>query len=271
MQMQTAYETVLGTRRTDRPVASDYIRHMIEGFHEMHGDRRAGDDPSVIAGVGRLCGMPVTVIGIEKGKDVRDKIRRNFGSAHPEGYRKALRLMKQAEKFRRPVLCLVDTAGAFCGIDAEEHGAGQAIAESLAEMMALRTPILSLIIGEGGSGGAIGLAAANEVWMMEGAYYSVISPESCANILWKDAGRAADAAASLKLTAKDLLSLGIIEKIVPENFPTTEELSNGVVPAPFMRTLSQELRARLEVLSSMDEEVLLDARYEKFRRVGRDL
>lgn len=262
-----AYDIVRDTRRGHRPVATDYITHMIEGFHELHGDRRFGDDPSVVAGVGRLCGRPVTVIGIEKGKDVKDKIHRNFGSAHPEGYRKALRLMKQAEKFRRPVLCLVDTAGAFCGMDAEERGQGQAIAENLAEMMTLRTPVLSLIIGEGGSGGAIGLSVANEVWMMEGAYYSVISPESCANILWKDASRAGEVATSLKLTAADLLELAVVERAIPE--PDTLPLDLSVVPAPFMSELARVVAEKLDELSAKDDDTLLRERYEKFRKIGR--
>lgn len=263
--MSEAYDIVLGTRRP-RPVATDYVTHIIEGFHELHGDRLFGDDPSVVAGVGRLCGRPVTVIGIEKGKDTPDKIRRNFGSAHPEGYRKALRQMKLAEKFCRPVVCFVDTAGAFCGMDAEERGQGRAIAESLAEMMTLRVPVLTVIIGEGGSGGAIGLSVANEVWMLSDAYYSVISPESCANILWKDASRAAEAAESLKLTAADLLSLSVIERVIPVP-ETPADLS--VVPAPFMAELALALGERLEALSALDGETLVKERYEKFRKIGR--
>lgn len=259
--MSEAYDIVLGTRGKSRPVASDYIAHMIEGFHEMHGDRHFGDDPSVIAGVGRLGGMPITVIGVEKGKDTTDKIRRNFGSAHPEGYRKALRQMKQAEKFRRPVLCLVDTAGAFCGLDAEARGQAAAIAGNLAEMMTLRTPILTVIIGEGGSGGAIGLAVSDEVWMPEGAYYSVVSPESCANILWKDAGRAADAAEALHLTAADLLELSVIERILPEPNPADMEGS--------MAALAACIGEKLTALLALNDEALLAARYEKFRKIGR--
>lgn len=266
--MSRAYDIVLGTRGKNRPVATDYITHMIEGFHELHGDRRSGDDTSVVAGVGRLCGRAVTVIGIEKGKDTADKIRRNFGSAHPEGYRKALRQMKLAEKFHRPVICLVDTAGAFPDMDAEEHGQGQAIAENLAEMMTLRTPILSVIIGEGGSGGAIGLAVANEVWMLSGAYYSVISPESCANILWKDASRAAEVAESLRLTAEDLLGLEVIERIIAEPAPETP-IDLSVCPAPFMVDLARALSEKLDELSAMDGDALVKARYAKFRKIGR--
>ncbi len=268
--MSHAYDTVLATRSKNRPVATDYIRHIIEGFHEMHGDRRFGDDPSIVAGVGRIGDRPVTVIGIEKGKDTADKIRRNFGSAHPEGYRKALRQMKLAEKFRRPVVCFVDTAGAFCGMDAEERGQGQAIAQSLAEMMTLKTPILTLIIGEGGSGGAIGLSVANEVWMLAGAYYSVISPESCANILFKDAGRAAEVAEALHLTAADLLRLSLIERIIPESF-ATEPLDLSVIPAPFMAELGRAVAAKLDELSAIDDATLVRTRYEKFRKIGREL
>lgn len=272
--MTSAYDIVLGTRARDRLVSSDYITHMIEGFHELHGDRRFGDDPSVITGVGRLVGRPVTVIAIEKGHDTKDKIRRNFGSAHPEGYRKALRQMKLAEKFRRPVLCLVDTAGAFCGMDAEERGQGQAIAENLAEMMTLRTPVLSVIIGEGGSGGAIGLSVADEVWMLAGAYYSVISPESCANILYKDTARAGDVAQALRLTAPDLLDMGIIERIIEE--PALREdgspaIDLSVVPAPHLATLGHTIATRLDELSALDDNTLLANRYEKFRKIGRVL
>ncbi len=267
--MSHAYDIVLGTRGKHRPVASEYIAHMIDGFHEMHGDRRFGDDPSVIAGIGRIEGCPVTVIGIEKGKDTADKIRRNFGAAHPEGYRKALRQMKLAEKFHRPVLCLVDTAGAFCGMDAEERGQGAAIAENLAEMMTLRTPVLSIIIGEGGSGGAIGLSVADEVWMMGGAYYSVISPESCANILWKDASRAKDAAESLKLTAEDLLHLGIIERILPDPVPGGDVTALPADAKPFMTELTHTVATTLARLAAMEDTERLNARYEKFRKIGR--
>ncbi len=267
--MSHAYDIVLGTRARDRLVASDYIAHLVESFHELHGDRRFGDDPSVITGVGRLLGRPVTVIAIEKGHDTRDKIRRNFGAAHPEGYRKALRQMKLAEKFRRPILCLVDTAGAFCGMDAEERGQGQAIAENLAEMMTLRTPTLSLIIGEGGSGGAIGLSVTSEVWMLSGAYYSVISPESCANILYKDTTRAHEVAESLKLTAPELLDLGVIERIIEE--PTDPDTPLAPPPSPAFSALGQALADRLDELAALDDDALIRARYEKFRKIGRFL
>ena len=183
----TSYDRVLAARSKDRPTSIEYIDSIIYNFMEMHGDRRFGDDSAIITGIGMLGETPVTVVGIEKGIDTEDKIKHNFGAAHPEGYRKALRQFKLAEKFHRPVVCFVDTAGAFCGIDAEERGQGQAIAENLAELMTLKVPVISIIIGEGGSGGAIALAVADEVWMLSNAYYSVISRESCATILWKDA------------------------------------------------------------------------------------
>ena len=179
---------------------------------EMHGDRRFGDDAAIVSGIARLYEMPVTVIAQEKGSTTKDKVHRNFGSAHPEGYRKALRQMKLAEKFGRPVICFVDTAGAFCGISAEERGEGQSIAENLMEMMTLKTPIISVFIGEGGSGGALGLAVADEVWMLENAYYSVISPEGCASILWKDRSKVKEASQALRLTADDLLQFHAIER-----------------------------------------------------------
>ena len=211
----TAYECVQASRAKGRPTALGYIGAMIDDFVEMHGDRRFGDDPAIVAGIGRLDGRAVTVIGIEKGDSTAEKLRRNFGSANPEGYRKALRQLRLAEKFHRPVLCLVDTAGAYCGVGAEERGQGQAIAENMYEMITLKTPIVSLVIGEGGSGGALALAVADEVWMLEDAYYSVISPEGAASILWKNALKAPQAAQSLRLTAKDLFELGVIERIVP--------------------------------------------------------
>ena len=263
--MITAYKKVLNARSKDRPVASDYIKGLFTGFMELHGDRKAGDDTSVVSGIALLKGTPVTVIGIEKGKDTNDKIYHHFGAAHPEGYRKALRLMKQAEKFSRPVICLVDTAGAFCGIDAEEHGQGQAIAENLAEMMTLKTPVVSIVIGEGGSGGALALAVADEVWMLSGAYYSVVSPESCANILWKDPEKAPRAAELLRLTATDLQELGIIERVIQE----PKDYDTGVFPKAFFAELAEQLDKKIKELSELSESELLSERYEKFRKIGK--
>lgn len=259
----SAYDIVLQARSKTRPVAMDYISGVFTGFTELHGDRVCGDDPSVVGGIAFLRGTPVTVIGIEKGKETADKIFRNFGSAHPEGYRKALRLARQAEKFSRPVVMFVDTAGAFCGIDAEEHGQGQAIAQCLAEMMTLRIPTLSVIIGEGGSGGAIALGVANEVWMVQGAYYSVVSPEGCANILWKDPKKAELAASYLKLTADDLLSLGLVDRKISEP-PTFDETNLS----KYFDALSEDIKYKLDELSGLDEETLLNSRYEKYRKIG---
>ncbi len=211
----SAYEKVKIARAKDRPTSIAYIKELFDGFLTFAGDRRYGDDKAIISGIASFEGIPCTVIGLEKGTDTKDKILRNFGSAHPEGYRKALRLMKQAEKFKRPVICFIDTSGAFCGIGAEERGQGQAIAENLMEMMTLKTPVLSILIGEGGSGGALALAVADQVWMMENSVYSVISPEGCASILWKDSGKNAEAAECLKITDEDLLGMDVIEKIIP--------------------------------------------------------
>ena len=251
------YKRLQLARKNGRPSGRYYIEHLITDFIELHGDRRFGDDPAVMAGIGFLCGRPVTVIAHEKGGDIRDKAHRNFGSANPEGYRKALRQMKLAEKFGRPVLCFVDTAGAFAGMGAEERGQGEAIAENLMEMMTLKVPVLSVFVGEGGSGGALALAVADEVWMLENAVYSVISPEGCASILWKDAAKVKEACSRLKITAEDLLEMGVIERIVPE---TSAE------------AICEPLRAQLDMafteLSSMTSEERCEKRYRRFRRLG---
>jgi acetyl-CoA carboxylase carboxyl transferase subunit alpha len=251
----TAYEKVTAARAKGRATAVEYITGIFTGFLEMHGDRRFGDDRSVIAGIGYLNERPVTVIGIEKGRNVKERAFRNSGAAHPEGYRKALRQMKLAEKFKRPIVCFVDTPGAFCGIGAEERGQGQAIAENLMEMMALKVPVISIVIGEGGSGGALGLAVADEVWMLENAVYSVISPEGCASILWKDSSRSKEACECLKLTAEDLLGFKVIERIVPEDDKT------------FM-TVKDWLVSLFAVSCQIPGEALAANRYERFRRIG---
>lgn len=253
-----AYERLTAARAKGRPTGLCYIRNIFTDFVEMHGDRRFGDDKAVVAGIARLCGMPVTVIAHEKGDTVKEKVSRNFGSAHPEGYRKALRQMKLAEKFGRPVICFVDTAGAFCGISAEERGEGQAIAENLMEMMTLKTPVISVFIGEGGSGGALALAVADEVWMLENACYSVISPEGCASILWKDSSKVKEAADCLKITAEDLLRLQVVERIIPESEPF-----DGVY-----ETLQSELSRSLLEKKAEDPSELLRKRYDRFRRIG---
>ena len=253
-----AYDCVQASRAKGRPTALAYIGAMIDGFVEMHGDRRFADDPAVVAGVGYLNGMPITVVGIEKGGDTADKVRRNFGSANPEGYRKALRQIKLAEKFHRPVLCLVDTSGAYCGIGAEERGQGEAIAENMYEMMTAKTPILSIVIGEGGSGGALALAVADEVWMMENAVYSVISPEGGASILYKDATQVERAAEELRITAQDLYGFGVVERVISE--------AEGFDAA--YRSLRDQLDAELNRRMQMDVQSLLRARYERFRKIG---
>lgn len=259
MAENTAYDRVKAARANNRPTGKDYINALVDNFLELHGDRRFGDDPAIVGGVGWLGGVAVTVIAIEKGRGAKDRLTRNFGAPNPEGYRKALRLMKQAEKFRRPVVCFVDTSGAYCGIEAEERGQGQAIAENLMEMMTLRTPIISVLVGEGGSGGALALAVADEVWMMENSIYSVISPEGCASILWKDSGKAADAAQSLKLTAQDALDMGIIERVLPEK----EMGKEG-----FYSVLRAELCAKIEELEILPLPELTEMRYRRFRALG---
>lgn len=251
----SAYDKVLLARSKGRPTGMAYIENIFEGFVELHGDRRYGDDPAIIGGIATLDGMPVTVIAIEKGADTKERFRRNFGMPNPEGYRKALRLMKQAEKFHRPVVCFVDTSGAYCGLGAEERGQGQAIAENLIELSALRTPVISILIGEGGSGGALALALADRVWILENAVYSVISPEGCASILWKDAKRVKDAAECLKLTAQDMQELGVVERVISEeDMESTFKEIGGL--------LCEELP---ELLATSTDE-LLHTRYRRFRQ-----
>lgn len=252
-----AYDTVRLARANKRPTGLDYIHNLCADFFELHGDRRFADDGAIVGGVGHFRGLPVTFLAIEKGHSAKERMARSFGAPHPEGYRKALRLMKQAEKFHRPVLCFVDTSGANCGIGAEERGQGQAIAENLMTMMSLDTPVITVLIGEGGSGGALALSVADRVWMLEHAVYSVISPEGCASILWKDAGKADEAAQSLKLTAKDALELGIIERILLE-----KELGNTA----FYTLLADLLEKELAELQTQPD--LLERRYARFRALG---
>lgn len=255
----TAYERVKMARANNRPTALSYLTALFPDFFELHGDRAFADDPAIIGGIASLQGQAITVIAIEKGRTAKERVARNFGAPNPEGYRKALRLMHQAEKFSRPVLCLVDTSGAFCGIGAEERGQGMAIAQNLFEMSDLKTPILSLLIGEGGSGGALALAVADEVWMLENAIYSVISPEGCASILWKDANRAADAAECLKLTAQNALDFGIADRVLPE--------ANLGSPG-FYRQLGQQIAEHFAALGALDIDTLLARRYARFRQFG---
>ena len=257
--MPTAYERVRTARGAKRPTGMDYIQNVFHGFFELHGDRRFADDLAIVGGLAWLGAAPVTVIAIEKGHTARERVQRGFGAPQPEGYRKALRLMREAEKFRRPVVCFVDTSGAGCNVGAEERGQGEAIAECLTTMSALQTPVLSILIGEGGSGGALALAAGDRVWMLENAVYSVISPEGCATILWKDAAKAEQAAEELKLTADDALALGVVESVIPEA---------GLGEPEFYDALSQRLMREIDALTEMPIQELLAARYARFRRFG---
>ncbi len=255
----TAYEKVMMARDANKLTAVDYISNMFgDSFVELHGDRRFSDDKAIVGGLAMLYDMPVTVIGIEKGRNTKERVERNFGQPHPEGYRKALRLMKQAEKFRRPVICLVDTSGAYPGIGAEERGQGQAIAENLMEMMTLKTPVLTILIGEGGSGGALALAVADEVWMLENSVYSIISPEGCASILWKDSTKAAQAAEALKLTAQDLFKLGVIERIIRQ--PKADDKA-------MFESLKRLVSRTFEKNLALSDEELTSARYNRFRNI----
>lgn len=254
-----AYDRVQAARSKDRPTSVSYIEQLFTDPFELHGDRRFGDDAAVIGGIAYLDSLPVTYIAIEKGKDTLGHIQHNFGSPKPEGYRKALRLMKQAEKFSRPVICLIDTAGAFCGADAEERGQGQAIAENLMEMMGLRTPVISVVIGEGGSGGALGLGVADRVYMLENAIYSVISPEGCAGIIWKDAQKAPEAAEYLHITAEDMKNMGVAERIITEDFRHFKNMC---------KSLKSQLLEDLNALRSIPTDQLLADRYNRFRKIG---
>ncbi len=257
------WDKVSLARLRGRPTALDYIEDIFTDYMEFHGDRAFGEDASIVGGIARLAGRPVTVVAQQKGRDTEESIRRNFGMTRPEGYRKALRLMKQAEKFGRPVICLVDTPGAFCGIEAEERGQGQAIAENLMEMSLLEVPVISTVIGEGGSGGALALAVADRVNMLENSIYSILSPEGFASILWKDSTRAQEASEIMRITAEDLKELGIIDQIVPEPLGGAQkdrEMASGY--------LREQLESDMKELLGMPTEELLDKRYQRFRRYG---
>lgn len=258
-----AYDKVKIARHLSRPTALDYFNYCFEDFIELHGDRLFSDDGAVVGGIARFDGKPVTLIGIQKGRDTKENLKRNFGQASPEGYRKALRLMKQAEKFGRPVICFVNTGGAYPGIGAEERGQGEAIAKNLFELSKLKTPIISIIIGEGGSGGALALAVADRVWMLENSVYAVLSPEGFASILWKDGSRAEEAAEIMKITAQDLFDLGVVEKVIDEvpggaheDFEFTANL------------IKRSLEEELPKLTSLSKEELLENRYKRYRGFG---
>ena len=258
----TAWERVEISRSKERPTTLSYVQQVFDDFLELHGDRAFRDDGAVIGGIAMFGGQPVTVIGQQKGKNVKENIYRNFGMASPEGYRKALRLMKQAEKFGRPVVTFVDTPGAACGIEAEERGQGEAIARNLLEMSGIQTPMVSILIGEGGSGGALGLAVTDEVWMMENATYSILSPEGFASILWKDGKRAKEASEVMKITAKDLKKLQMIEKVIREPEPANEENLPEIA-----EEIREDLDAFLRKSCQKTREQIVEERYERFRRM----
>ena len=252
----TPYEKVKIARSKQRPTIADYIENLFEEFVELKGDRLSGEDSSILGGIASFHGMPVTIIGHRKGKNTEENIAYRFGMGTPEGYRKALRLMRQAEKFKRPVITIIDTPGAYPGIEAENHGQSVALAENLAAMSSLKTPIISIVTGEGNSGGALALAVADQVFMLENAVYSILSPEGFASILWRDARKAKQASEVMKLTAQDLLSFEIIDGIVDED----ERLYESI---------DKLLCKQLKTLGKLDTKTLLQRRYDKFRRIGR--
>ena len=244
-------------RDQGRLTALDFAQGIFDDFIELHGDRNFRDDGAIIGGIGRLNGQAVTVVGIQKGRNLQDNLNRNFGQPHPEGYRKALRLMKQAEKFGRPVVTFINTAGAYPGVGAEERGQGEAIARNLMEMSDLKVPIIAIIIGEGGSGGALALAVADKVWMLENTIYSILSPEGFATILWKDGSRSDEAAELMKITSGELLNMGIVDKVIPERGYFTSEIIEAIKTA---------IVDELAELSQLSTEDLLEARYQRFRK-----
>lgn len=259
----SAWQKVQKARHKDRPHTLDYIQRILTDFQEIHGDRLFGDDPAVVCGFGKLDGVPVMLIGEQKGRDTKQKLHRNFGMPKPEGYRKALRAMNLAAKFNRPIITLMDTPGAYPGIDAEERGQAEAIARNLREMARLPVPVVSVCIGEGGSGGALALGVGNCVFMMENAVYSVISPESCAAIVWRDSARAELAAAALRMTAEDMVKLGLVDGIVAEPAGGAHENYDEAA-----RLLKERLVRTLNDLSRMSSNELLQSRYQKFRKMG---
>lgn len=256
-QNRTAYDRVLLARKKDRPGIMDYIQYLFEDFIELKGDRLGKEDGSIVGGIAMFHGMPVTVIGHRKGKTTEENIRYNFGMTSPEGYRKALRLMRQAEKFHRPVITFVDTPGAYPGLEAETNGQSTAIAENIGAMSSLKTPVITIITGEGSSGGALALSVADKVWMLENAVYSILSPEGFASILWKDSSRAAEACDVMKITAEELFRFGLIDGIIPED----EQL---------MKRVDQMLMSEIKKLKKLKPSALGKMRYEKFRNIDGD-
>ena len=256
-QNLTSWDRVCIARNKSHPKAEDYIKRLFSNFIELHGDRYYGDDKAIISGIGMFHDIPVTIIAQAKGKTTEENIERNFGMSNPEGYRKAIRLAKQAEKFNRPIITFVDTAGAYPGVGAEERGQGEAIARNLMEMSDLKIPIIAIIIGEGGSGGALALGVANRVWMLENSIYAVLSPEGFASILWKDGSRAMEAAELMKITSHELLQMEIVDKVIEETGLSNQDL---------ITSIKQELLVELEQLSSWSVEELVDQRYQRFRK-----
>jgi len=259
----TTWQRIQIARHPKRPTLLDYVGMIFTDFTELHGDRLFRDDPAMVGGLAYLDGRPVTVIGQQKGRDTKENLQRNFGMPHPEGYRKALRLMEQAAKFGRPIISLVDVVGAYPGIEAEERGQGEAVARGIREMAALGTPIVVVITGEGGSGGALAIGVGDRILMLENAYYSVISPEGCASILWKDASRAPEAAEALRLTGKDLMEFSIVDEVIREPMGGAHK-----DPKAMAETLKEALIRNLLPLLDQDKEALLTARYDKFRKMG---
>lgn len=256
-----AYDRLVIARMVERPTTLDYIDKIFENFYELHGDRLFKDDKSIVGGIAFLNNRPVTIIGIQKGKDLKENMNRNFGSPNPEGYRKALRLMKQAEKFNRPIICFINTSGAYCGVGAEERGQGEAIAKNLIEMAQIKVPIISIIIGEGGSGGALALACGDRVWMLENSVYSILSPEGFASILLKDPSKSKEVAEIMGITAYDLYEKGVIEKIIKEPKGGAHKSLDLIAIA-----IKEELINELKILSSKTKEELLEERYQRFRK-----
>lgn len=264
----TAWQRVQIARHPDRLYTKDYIELIMDDFVELHGDRLFADDKAIVGGFAKINNHKVLVLGHQKGRDLKENILRNFGSANPEGYRKAMRLMRLAERFQIPIVVLIDTAGAYPGIGGEERGQAQAIAENIRDMFALKTPVICCVIGEGGSGGALGVGVGDSVMMLENSYYSVISPEGCAAILWKDSTRAKDAAEALRLTSQDLMSFGIVDEVVPEPLGGVHKDKSAAA-----ENLKKAIVKNIKKFSKMDLEDMLEARYDKFRRIGqfRDL
>lgn len=258
--MKEAFEIVQAARGIDRLTTKELAENLFENFFELHGDRRFGDDPAILGGVASLEGRAVTIIGTQKGHDVKENVYRNFGSPHPEGYRKSIRLMKQAEKFGRPVITFINTSGAFCDVESENRGIGEAIAESLLVMSQLKVPILSIFIGEGGSGGALALGMGNQVWMMENSMYSVLSPEGFASILWKDSSRSKEAAEVMKISPQNLLELDIIDKIIPES-KRRKKMKNEDI----LYMMRKEIILILDMMDKWDAEQIVQQRQKRFR------